>query len=322
MHERDRRGPADPAELLESRDRTLPSSPDRVETRMREIRGERVTERSDVLAVEEPLEIRLAAGGERKTLAVTMRTPGADRELAAGFLFGEGLVRDRVLIAGVESFTEELAPPEWAGGGETAVRRDVVEVELAARRLPTIRSLERHFFTSSACGVCGRASLDELLVEGCEPASPGPVLTPEVVRSFPEALRAAQRVFHDTGGLHAAALFDARGRRLGVEEDVGRHNALDKLLGRAFLDGDLGPERRLDDRAVLVSGRASFELLQKCVAAGVPMLCAVSAPSSLAVEMARRFRITLVGFLRGERFNVYSAPERVSFERPAPRREK
>lgn len=288
-----------------------------VEVSVREVRGDRVEERADAVVVEEPLEVRVAAGGERRTLAVTMRTPGADRELAAGFLFGEGLVRDRTLIAGIECFTEEVAPAESAGEDELAVRRDVVEVELAARRLPALRSLERHFFTSSACGVCGRAALDEMLVAGCEPVGPGPVLAPETIRAFPAALRSGQRAFEATGGLHAAALFDERGRRLAVWEDVGRHNALDKLVGRALLDDELGPGRTLGGHAVLVSGRASFELLQKCVAAGVPMLCAVSAPSSLAVEMARRFRITLVAFLRGERFNVYSAPERVALREPA-----
>lgn len=259
--------------------------------------------------MEEPLEIRLAAGGERRTLAVTMRTPGHDDELAAGFLFGEGLVPDRELLAGVRAATEE--DPE---SGST---RDVVEVELAVRRLPDLRSLERHFFTGSACGVCGRAALDERLMEGCVPAGPGPEMAADTILGLPETLRAAQPGFEVTGGLHAAALFDAGGRLLLAREDVGRHNALDKLVGRALLDGELGwdgdggPDRRLARHAVLVSGRASFEILQKCAAAGVPVVCAVSAPTSLAVEMAERFRITLVGFLRDGRFNVYSHPERV-----------
>jgi FdhD protein len=302
MHDREQQAPPDGAP-----DR----SGSRMETSVREVRGEAVSQRMDRVAVEEPLEIRLAAGGERRTLAVTMRTPGEDRELAVGFLYGEGLIRDRALIAGVECFTEDLDPPEWAGEADLGLRRDVVEVELAVRRLPMLRSLERHFFTGSACGVCGRASLDELLVAGCEPAGPGPVFSAETVRTFPAALRKAQRVFEDTGGLHAAALFDEEGRRVVVREDVGRHNALDKLVGWAILEDRLNAEIKLDRHAVLVSGRASFELLQKCVAAGVPFLCAVSAPSSLAVEMARRFRVTLVGFLRGERFNVYSAPDRI-----------
>lgn len=265
--------------------------------------------REERVAVEEPLEIRLTAGGERRTLAVTMRTPGHDDELAAGFLFGEGLVRDRALLAGVRVFTEEDPESDSA--------RDVVELELAARRLPDLRSLERHFFTGSACGVCGRAALDEALVEGSEPAAPGPVVAAETVLGLPEALGAVQPGFDATGGLHAAALFDAGGRLLLAREDVGRHNALDKVVGRALLDGELGwdagggPDRRLARHAVLVSGRSSFEILQKCAAAGVPLVCAVSAPTSLAVEMAERLRITLVGFLRDGRFNVYSHPERI-----------
>lgn len=277
--------------------------------------------REERVAVEEPLEIRLTAGGERRTLAVTMRTPGHDHELAAGFLFGEGLVRDRELLVGIRVFTEEDPEPtsDQASGdasGQGAVR-DVVELELAARRLPDLRSLERHFFTGSACGVCGRAALDERLVEGSEPAAPGPVVAAETVLGLPEALRAVQPGFDATGGLHAAALFDAGGRLLLAREDVGRHNALDKLVGRALLDGELGwdagggPDRRLARHAVLVSGRSSFEILQKCAAAGVPLVCAVSAPTSLAVEMAERLRITLVGFLRDGRFNVYSHPERI-----------
>ncbi|HUF77329.1 MAG TPA: formate dehydrogenase accessory sulfurtransferase FdhD [Thermoanaerobaculia bacterium] len=265
----------------------------------------------DRVAVEEPLEILLAAGGERRTVAVTMRTPGADEELAAGFLFGEGLVRDRALVADLRA-SSEIDPGSGA-------RRDQVEVELAARRLPDLRSLERHFFTGSACGVCGRASLDELLVAGCEPAEPGPSFPAATILALPESLRSAQRGFAATGGLHAAALFDRAGRLLTVREDVGRHNALDKLIGRALLDGELGwgeeaegqRDRRLARHAVLVSGRASFELVQKCVVAGVPLLAAVSAPTSLAVELAARFGITLVAFLREGRFNVYSRPERI-----------
>jgi len=285
---------------------------DRIRVPVHEVVGGAVAEQMDRVAVEEPLEIRLKAGGERRTLAVTMRTPGADRELAAGFLFGEGLIRDRVLISGIERFTEEIPPDDGPEGTREASARDVVEVELAARRLPTLRSLERHFFTGSACGVCGRASLDEMLVAGCAPIGPGPVFTPATVCSFPESLREAQTAFDATGGLHAAALFDTTGHRLAVYEDVGRHNALDKLVGRALLDGELGPERTFGERAIMVSGRASFELLQKTIAAGAPLLCAVSAPSSLAVEIARRFRVTLVAFLRGQRFNIYAVPERIA----------
>lgn len=258
----------------------------------------------DRVAREEPLEIRLEAGGEKKTVAVTMRTPGADDELAAGFLFGEGLVRERELITGFDVFTEEEP--------ESGARRDVVEVSLRARRLPNLQSLERHFFTGSACGVCGRAALDEMLVAGCEAVtSPGPRLSAERVAALPETLRLSQSAFDATGGVHAAALFDESGSLVAAREDVGRHNALDKLVGRSLLAGELGPGLSLGAFAVVVSGRASFEIVQKCLAAGVPLVCAVSAPTHLAVEMAERFGITLVGFVRGGRFNVYSHPGRV-----------
>lgn len=263
----------------------------------------------DRVAREEPLEIRLTAGGERKTVAVTMRTPGADRELAAGFLYGEGLVRERGLLTGFEVFAEEDA--------ETGARRDVVEVGLKARRLPNLQSLERHFFTGSACGVCGRAALDEMLVAGCEAVTaPGPGLTAEALAALPETLRASQSAFDATGGVHAAALFDSSAALVAAREDVGRHNALDKLIGRSLLAGELeegagGEGGGLGRSAVLVSGRASFEIVQKCLAAGVPLICAVSAPTSLAVEMAERFGITLIGFVRSGRFNVYTHPGRV-----------
>lgn len=275
-----------------------------VEVWTRRPEGGELASAPDAVALEEPLEIRLAAGGERRTLAVTMRTPGDDGALAAGFLHGEGLIRDRALIAGVRTLVEE--------DPESGSRSDVVEIELAARRLPNLRSLERHFFTGSACGVCGRAALDEHLVGDCLPVGPGPAVAAETLGALPGTLRAAQAGFEATGGLHAAALFGAGGALLAVAEDVGRHNALDKLIGRELLEGRLGPGRALGRCAVLVSGRASFELVQKSLAAGVPILCAVSAPTSLAVEVAERFGMTLVGFLREGRFNVYCGRERIA----------
>lgn len=294
----------------------------RSEVELRTFDGTGWHERRDCLAEESPLEIRVAAGGERRTLAVTMRTPGHDRELAAGFLYGEGLVRHRELIAGIAEGVDDDA--------ETGSCRDVVEVALAARRLPELRTLERHFFTGSACGVCGSPALDAALTDA-PPASGalagGPSFSPATLGSWPAALAAVQAGFRATGGLHAAARFDGTGRLLAAWEDVGRHNALDKLVGRAFLDGELDGEldRReaspgagagaggagLADCGVLVSGRASFELVQKCAAAGIAVLCAVSAPTSLAVEVAERCGVTLVGFLRGERLNVYTHPWRV-----------
>lgn len=254
--------------------------------------------RSDRVVTEEPLEIRLSAGSETRRVAVTMRTPGNDFELAAGFLFGEGVVQRRDEIARIGYCLDE---------GE-AQRYNVVHVELRALSLPALDTLERHFYTSSACGVCGKASLDALSLRGCKPLAGGPRVTLEVLRRLPEKLREAQGLFAATGGLHAAALFTASGELVAVREDVGRHNALDKLVGWALLSGLLP----LSDHLVLVSGRASYELVQKALVAGIPLFCAVSAPSSLAIALAARFGVTLVGFLREGRCNVYCHPERVA----------
>lgn len=263
----------------------------------------------DDLATEEPLEIRLAfrtpEGGDKvEAVAVTMRTPGAephtDAELAVGFLHGEGVIRGPADVGGFRHLTQRV--PGRTGGPE-----NVVVVELATEEPPDLATLDRHFYTSSACGVCGKASLDALLL-GKNPKLPaGPRVTPELLYSLPEKLRSAQGVFRATGGLHAAALFDAGGELLAVREDVGRHNALDKLVGWALLEDRLP----LHDQLVMVSGRTSYEILQKSLMAEVPVVCAVSAPSSLAVALARRFDITLVGFLRDRRFNVYAGFERI-----------
>jgi len=255
----------------------------------------------DAVAVEEPLEIRLRAGGEERTVALTMRTPGHDAELAAGFLYAEGIVRGRADLVRVERGQDG-----HEGAGPDPV--NVVVAELTAPGLPDLAPLERHFFTSSACGVCGRVGLEALALRGAAAPPPGPVVPAAVLSALPAALRAAQGVFEATGGLHAAALFDPAGSLLAVREDVGRHNALDKLVGWALFADRLP----LAEGIVLVSGRASFEILQKALAAGAPVVCAVSAPSSLAIDVARRFGITLVGFLRGDRFNVYAGAERVA----------
>jgi FdhD protein len=262
--------------------------------------------RPDQLAVEEPLEIRLIWQGESRTVAVTMRTPGADPELALGFLFAEGILASRDHLGRVGPCLE---PAEnGADGGRAAAScANIVEVELNGGPEPSWKTLERHFFATSACGVCGKAGLESLSLRGIEPPPEGPRLAPEVLRALPETLRQSQGLFAATGGLHAAGLFDPAGRLLALREDVGRHNALDKLLGWAFLEGRLP----LHDGVVLVSGRSSYEILQKCLAAGVPVVCAISAPSSLAVELAERFGLTLVGFLRGDRFNVYAGPGRI-----------
>ncbi|MDN5698225.1 MAG: formate dehydrogenase accessory sulfurtransferase FdhD, partial [Rubrobacter sp.] len=185
---------------------------------------------------------------------------------------------------------------------------NIVNVEVAGDSgdydLP---SLERHFYTTSACGVCGKASLEQLELKGCPVVAPGPEVSPQMIYSLPDKLREAQGLFDATGGLHAAALFDAEGELVALREDVGRHNATDKLVGWALMEGRLP----LSGHIVMVSGRSSFEILQKNLQAGVPIVCAISAPSSLAVDVAREFGMTLVGFLRGERFNIYSGDERI-----------
>jgi FdhD protein len=276
-------------------------------TRVVRVDREGAVERGDYLATEEPLEIRVVAGRERQTVAVTMRTPGADFELAAGFLFGEGVLGDPHEVRHISYCVDRDVVPEQ--------RYNIVNVELRAPRLPALESLERHFFTSSACGVCGKAGLESLRVRGCAIEPRAARLQPELIRELPQRLRAGQSVFDSTGGLHAAALFDQSGELLVVREDVGRHNALDKLVGWAFLQGKLP----LSEHLVLVSGRSSYEIMQKSLAAGVPVVCSVSAPSTLAVALAEEFGMTLIGFVRGERFNIYAGAERVALSLPAAR---
>ena len=268
------------------------------ETRVRVVRVRRgdVAAGRDGVAGEEPLEIRLLAGDRRQTVAITMRTPGADFELAAGFLFGEGVIASRDQIAGIRYCTDV----------EEEQRYNVVNVRLRGDRLPDLERLERHFLVTSACGVCGKAHLDALAVRCDRPLADGPRVAVDALLGLPDALRAAQPLFAATGGLHAAGLFAPDGRLLALREDVGRHNAMDKLVGWALLEG-----RATEGNVVCVSGRASYELLQKAVAARVTFFAAVSAPSSLAVDLARRFGVTLVGFLRDEGFNVYAGAERI-----------
>lgn len=280
---------------------TVSAKPSETEARLWRVEGEQVEERADRLATEEPLEIRLRWGDERRTVAVTMRTPGADFELAAGFLFTEGVIEgpERIRRMSHVFGPEEPFSPHGS---------NVVEVELEDGPEPPLQSLDRHFFATSACGVCGKAGLEALRVRVSAGVPAGPSIPVEVVRALPARLRESQGLFASTGGLHAAGLFDASGALLAVREDVGRHNALDKLIGWALREG-LVPLR---DRVVLVSGRSSYEILQKCLVAGVPFVCAVSAPSSLAVELAERYGLTLIGFLRDDRFNVYSGLERLA----------
>jgi FdhD protein len=272
----------------------------RTKTLVRVVEGFDERSRSDQLATEEPLEIRLEAGGQTQTVAVTMRTPGADFELAAGFLYGEGVLSHRDDVSRINYCMDPEIDAEQ--------QYNIVTVRLAASGLPDLRSLERHFYTSSACGVCGKATLESLELRGCPVMPAGPAVERRIIYSLPDKLRSAQGIFESTGGLHAAGLFSVDGEALCVREDVGRHNAVDKLVGWSLLRGELP----LRDRVVMVSGRASFEILQKCLVAGAPVVCAVSAPSSLAVAVAREFGMTLVAFLRGERFNVYAGEERIA----------
>jgi FdhD protein len=264
--------------------------------------GDRMRPRRDRLATEEPLEIRAAGPGQDAVqVAVTMRTPGADFELAAGFLFGEGL-----LASG-----EEIRRIRYCADVERAEQEyNVVTVEL--RRRFDAGALSRNFYATSSCGICGKASIDQIAV-ACPRLPDGPVVGAATIAALPARLRAAQRTFERTGGLHAVGLFDPAGELLSVHEDVGRHNALDKLVGQAVLAGRVP----LSGTVALVSGRASFELVQKAAVAGIPVLCAVSAPSSLAVDAAKRLGLTLVGFVRGARFNVYANSARVDASRGA-----
>ncbi len=257
----------------------------------------------DRVAVEEPLEIRLGYstpdGRALKSLSITMRTPGDDRSLAAGFLYTESIVHAATDIASIDV----CGPPAPDSGNHNVIR-----VELGRDVAVDLGRLQRHFYTTSSCGVCGKTSLDALRVTGLAPLpGPGTVFSEAVLTGMPAVLRAAQQTFEDTGGLHAAGAFDAGGRLVAVAEDVGRHNAVDKLVGQLLLDGRL-PASEL---GLIVSGRASFELMQKALVAGLPLLAAVSAPSSLAVALAREFNMTLVGFLRGNNFNIYAGAERL-----------
>jgi FdhD protein len=263
------------------------------------VRGGKVEVREDRLSGEEPLAIRACGPGEEPIdIAVTMRTPGHEDELAVGFLRTEGLIDDATVITGITR-----------GDPETHAQPDDEVIVHLAGPFDASRVAERHFVATASCGICGKASLDEVEVR-CDPIPAGPVIAPGTLIALPDRLREAQAVFEATGGLHAAGLFDVSGSLVVLREDVGRHNALDKLVGSQLLAGALP----LNERVVLVSGRTSFELVQKAAVAGVPILAAVSAPSDLAVEAAERLGVTLVGFLRGDGFNVYTHPERVALD--------
>ncbi len=257
----------------------------------------------ELVATEEPFEIRLGYSrrdGSRaeEPVSVTMRTPGHDEDLAVGFLFTEGIIRARGDVQAV------VARGQRAADGLV----NVVRVELAPGVPVDFKRLERNFYMTSSCGVCGKASIDAVAVQGqYDIGAVDFTMTGAALGKLPAALKAQQAVFEQTGGLHATGLFDAAGAIVALREDVGRHNALDKLVGHALMRGELP----LTNHGVIVSGRASFELMQKAKMAGVPLVAAVGAPSSLAVEVAREFGMTLVGFLKADRFNVYTRPDRI-----------
>ncbi len=255
-------------------------------TQVTEWHGGTIQSVQDSLAAEEPMEIRI----DGSSLTVTMRTPGHDLELAAGFLLTEGIIDSREQLAGIRELKSA-----------SSARSNIVEVQLADGCLQAEQH-ERRFFASSSCGICGKASIEAIRRRGLRAPDAGLRADPEMLCRLPETLRAEQAVFERTGGLHAAALFDAQGNLVVLREDIGRHNAVDKLIGWALLH-DCFP---LDHSVLLVSGRGGFEIVQKALAAGISIVVCVSAPSALAVKLAREFGITLIGFLRGQRFVIYS----------------
>jgi len=281
------------------------------------VKRDEIAQVQDAVAVEEPLEIQLVYGvvdnRKVKSISITMRTPGNDDELAAGFLMTEGVVRDATHITSIgPPSAAKTAPPKKTDIARatlpTGLRSQVIRVELSPEVEVSMSTLQRNFYITSSCGVCGKASLLALRTLCPLPQHDNFMIRSDILSTLPQQLQPVQAAFKETGGLHAASLFTSDGELHSVREDVGRHNAVDKLLGEAFLQ-DAVPLR---NHLLLLSGRASFELLQKAVMGGIPMVAAIGAPSSLAIEVAREFSITLVGFLRPDSFNIYSAPERVS----------
>ncbi|MEO6541106.1 MAG: formate dehydrogenase accessory sulfurtransferase FdhD [Ferruginibacter sp.] len=267
---------------------------------IQKISGGNITSADDKVAVEEPLEIQLAystaTGSMQKNIAVTMRTPGNDPELAAGFLFTEGIIQNAAAIAQIKQLDENR-----------------VLLVLQENIMPVLANAARNFYSTSSCGVCGKASIDSIrTISQYGEEKDGICIPPSLLYPLQDALKEQQKVFEDTGGIHASALFDLDGKFIMLQEDVGRHNALDKIIGKALLNGELP----LNNCILLLSGRASFELVQKAVMAGIKIIAAVGAPSSLAVEMAKETGVTLIGFLKGDRFNIYSGGQRVTSPQP------
>jgi FdhD protein len=287
-----------------------------LETTVEKVTGQISHHVKDSLAIEEPLEIQLTYGPstarQTRSISVTMRTPGNDFDLAAGFLMTEGVIQDandveQITYAG-DAFSDGIQSPQAMDVLKLDSKQNTVRVDLAADVAVNLGSLQRNFYTTSSCGICGKASLLALRTV-CPPrAANNFKVDAKLLSSLPACLRASQGVFDRTGGLHGAGLFDRTGNLLALREDVGRHNAVDKLIGSEFL-ADRTPLR---DRLLLLSGRASFELLQKALMGGLPIVAAVGAPSSLAVQVAEEFDITLVGFLREDHFNIYHGSERIS----------
>ena len=266
-------------------------------------------ESTDALAIEEPLEIRIGfPNGKHRALSITMRTPGNDAELAAGFLFTEGIFHSPDHVKQIRHCGLKIGRKRGTLDRAAALNSNTIRVDLKDDVEIDLKRLERHFYTSSSCGVCGKTSIEALKTSAEKLTDRRrPQVGPDLINGLPQRLRASQNAFDQTGGLHAAALFSSDGVLDMVREDVGRHNAVDKVIGAKFLAGELP----FSDGILLVSGRASFELVQKALMAGIPILAAVGAPSSLAVELASEFGMTLMGFVRDGRFNIYCGEERV-----------
>lgn len=279
------------------------SSPSVAHTEVSRFKESKTEIESDLLAVEEPMEIRLGygkgAGRKQKTVSVTMRTPGHDFELAVGFLYTEGILSSR----------DEVDHIRYCFDDGEQEQENIVRVELREDIEPNLDKLQRNFYMSSSCGVCGKASIESIETTNNCPILPknSPLVSAEWIQSLPEQLRQAQLVFEHTGGLHAVGLFSSDGKLLYLREDVGRHNAFDKTIGAAFLEDRLP----LFDAVALVSGRASFELVQKAVMGGIPIMAAIGAPSSLAVQLAKDFNLSLIGFLKSNRMNLYTGKQRI-----------
>jgi FdhD protein len=298
MHPRgdDRRtNPSGNGHKLSAMTDTAPPTRHVTTTRIVAVRGASLEYRADRVVGEEPLEILAAGPGQTPVaVAVTMRTPGNEDELAVGFLRTEGLIEGPEIVRVQAGNPAEMNQPD---------DRAIVRL---SRPFDASVVAERHFVATASCGICGKASLDEVEIKSA-PLKAGPVVSRAVVLALPDLLRAAQRAFDETGGLHAAGLFTPTGELIAIREDVGRHNALDKLVGSQVL----AKAMPLGQRILMVSGRVSFEIIQKAAVAGIPIVCAVSAPSDLAIEAADRLGVTLVGFLRGDGFNVYAHDERI-----------